>query len=214
MYESIDPLAQAYADKFTSVQSALLREIERSTHLNVPQPHMLSGHVQGVFLSMISRMIRPRTILEIGTFTGYSAICLAAGLQPEGRLHTIDSNEELEELCRKHFAAAGLEHTIELHIGDAGSIIPRLPGPFDLVFIDADKTGYSRYFDLVIDKVPSGGYILADNVLFHGEVLKEETQQSINARAVSAFNRKVAEDDRVEQLLLTMRDGLLLIRKK
>jgi predicted O-methyltransferase YrrM len=214
MFESIDPATQSYAEKMTSPESDLLRKIERETHLNVDQPHMLSGHVQGVFLSMISRMIRPRNILEVGAFTGYSACCLATGLQPDGHIHTIDNNVEIEERVRDNFDKAGLSGCITLHIGEAATIIPSLQGPFDLVFIDADKISYPLYYDLVIDKVPSGGFLLADNVLFHGEVLKEEAQQSSNAKAITAFNNKVAADKRVEQVLLTLRDGLLLIRKK
>jgi predicted O-methyltransferase YrrM len=175
---------------------------------------MLSGHLQGQYLSMVSQMIRPRRILEIGTYTGYSAICLAQGLTPDGLLYTLDVNEEREEMCKHYFREAGLEQKIRLRIGKAAAIIPQLQETFDLVFIDADKQGYSQYYDLVWDKLRPGGFMLADNVLYHGEVLEEETQQSANAKAMVKFCEKVAADERAAQLLLTIRDGLLMIRKK
>lgn len=214
MANLVPQAVQDYAERFTSPESPVLSRLNRETNLKIAQPQMLSGQVQGVLLTMISRMVSPERILEIGTFTGYSAICLAQGLQPGGKLHTIDINEELADLCREYFREAGLEDRIILHNGEAREIIPSLKETFDLVFIDADKSGYSDYFDLVIDKVRPGGYILADNVLYHGEVVEEKRAQSNNARAVHSFNEKIAADPRVEQVLITVRDGLLLMRKK
>lgn len=214
MADAIAGALQAYAGQFTTPENELLYRLNRETNLKVAQAQMLSGHVQGALLSMLSRMVRPARILEIGTFTGYSAICLAQGLRAGGQLHTIDINEELEDMCRSYFKAAGLDEKIIQHIGNALEIIPRLRETFDLVFIDADKINYGRYFDLVYDKIRPGGFLLADNVLYHGEVLEEKTVQSNNAKAIQAFNEKIAADGRVEQVLLTVRDGLLLIRKK
>lgn len=203
-----------YAEQFTSSESELLIKINRETNLETDQPVMLSGKLQGRFLSMISRMLQPKRILEIGTFTGYSALCLSEGLQEAGELHTIDNNEELAERCKRYFYEAGMHKKIILHTGEALDIIPSLAGPFDLVFIDADKPNYKRYFELVLDKIPSGGIILADNVLYHGEVLLDENKRSHNGKAISSFNEMIVNDDRVEQVLLTLRDGLFMVRKK
>lgn len=203
-----------YAEQHSALIPALLKKIERETHLETFQPHMLTGPVQGRFLSLISRLMRPNTILEIGTFTGYSALCLAEGLADKGMLHTIDNNDELTTRCKKYFKEAGMEEKIILHIGEAPDIIPTLQESFDLVYIDADKPNYSRYFDLVIDKVKSGGLILADNVLYHGKVLLPEEKQSKNGRAIVAFNEKVKDDKRVTPLLLPLRDGLFILQKR
>ncbi|KAA2240492.1 O-methyltransferase [Chitinophaga agrisoli] len=203
----------AFAEKYTSPETEVLRRLNRETYLKVEQPHMLSGHLQGQYLSMVSHMIRPRRILEIGTYTGYSAICLAQGLTDDGLLYTLDINEEREEICQRYFREAGLAHKIQLHIGKAAEIIPQLQETFDLVFIDADKQGYAQYYDLVWDKLRPGGYILADNVLYHGEVMEDASLQSTNAKAMIQFCEKVQADGRAEQLLLTIRDGLLMIRK-
>jgi len=159
-------------------------------------------------------MIRPKRILEVGTYTGYSAICLAAGLQNEGHLHTIDINEELEDMAFRYFCAAGLDKKITQHIGKAAEIIPTLEEEFDLVFIDADKQNYHLYYDLVFDKMPVGGFILADNVLYDGEVILPGEEQSKNARAMHAFNEKVHSDHRVEHVLLPVRDGIMIVRKR
>lgn len=202
-----------FAAKYTSPETDVLRRLNRETNLKVEQPQMLSGHVQGRYLSMISQLIQPRRILEIGTYTGYSAICLAQGLTSDGLLYTLDVNEEREEMCRRYFREAGLEQKIRPMIGKAAVIIPQLQEVFDLVFIDADKTGYEQYYDLVWERLRPGGVILADNVLYHGEVLLEEDQQSTNAKAMVRFCKKVAADGRAEQIVLTMRDGLLMIRK-
>ena len=190
----------------------VLQEIERYTMSNHPHAQMLSGQVQGKALEMISCMIKPLRILEIGTFTGFSALCLVKGLQQGGKLHTIDIREEDALLAKHYFEKAGVLDKIMLHIGDAKNIIPGLNENWDLVFIDADKTGYIDYYELTLQQVKKGGFILADNVLFHGEVLEEDITGK-NAKAIHAFNRHVAADSRTEQVMLTVRDGLLLIKK-
>ncbi len=172
---------------------------------------MLSGHLQGRLLAAISHMIRPRRILEIGTYTGYSAICLAEGMASDGILITIDINEELEKSVRKNFADAGLSDKIDYRVGDALKIISSIQETFDLVFIDADKENYIRYFDLVIDKVGVGGFIMADNVLWSGKVLEAKVDKE--TRAIVDFNKKVQDDTRVENVLLPLRDGIFIIRK-
>ena len=202
-----------YAEAFTTPESSVLAKLNRETNMKVEQAVMLSGHLQGAFLAMVSNMVQPMHVLELGTYTGYSAICLAQGIKKGGQLHTIDINEELKDMSFSYFCNAGLEETIIQHIGKAADIIPVLEYDFDLVFIDADKPNYNLYYDLVFDKVPVGGYILADNVLFEGDVLLPENEQSKNARAMHAFNKKIKGDDRVEQVLLPLRDGLMLIRK-
>lgn len=209
----IPAAVEAFAEKYTTPETELLKRLNRETYLKVDQPHMLSGHLQGQFLSLVSHMLQPARILELGTYTGYSAICLAQGLKDGGILHTIDVNEEREDMCLRYFEEAGLSGKITMHIGKAAEIIDRLDETFDLVFIDADKAGYERYYDQVWDKIRPGGFILADNVLFHGETLAEPSKQSNNARAMISFCEKVAADGRAEQLLLTLRDGLLIIRK-
>ncbi len=205
-------LAQ-YAENHTTSPSNVLQKLYRETNLKVVRPRNLSGNIEGAFLKMMSQMIRPNRILEVGTYTGYGSICLAEGLAEGGRLHTIEINEELEEMQRRYFAAAGLEEKIEIHIGDALEIIPQLEETFDLVFIDADKANYPKYFDLLIDKVRSGGFILADNVLWNGKVLEEKAKDRYTM-GVKQFNEKVQEDERVENVLLTVKDGMMLIRKK
>jgi predicted O-methyltransferase YrrM len=200
-----------YSEEHTTFESELLKKINRDTHSEVPKPRMLSGHLQGRVLAMISRMIKPAAILEIGTYTGYSAICLAEGLSSDGKLTTVDINEELEDRVRTYFKEAGLEKVIDFQIGNALHIIPALKAIFDLVFIDADKENYSNYFDLIIDKVAVGGFILADNVLWSGKVLDPKPDK--DTRAILEFNRKIQNDTRVENVLLPVRDGAMLIRK-
>lgn len=212
--EVIPPEIQAFAEKYTTPETELLYRLHRETYLKVDQPHMLSGHVQGRFLSMVSQMLRPARILEIGTYTGYSAICLAQGLADNGLLHTIDVNEELEEISARYIQEAGLRQKIVQHTGKAAQIIPQLDEVFDLVFIDADKAGYGAYYDLVWEKLRPGGFILADNVLYHGEVVLPEAAQSNNAKAMVRFVEKAVADGRAETLLLSLRDGVMLIRKK
>jgi caffeoyl-CoA O-methyltransferase len=200
-----------YAEQHTTPESELLRKINRDTHAEVLRPRMLSGHLQGRILSMISFMISPTNILEIGTYTGYSALCLCEGLKPGGKLTTIDINDELEARVRKYFDASAHGDKIDFRIGNALEIIPRLDVKFDLVFIDADKENYSRYFDLVFNSVTLGGYILADNVLWSGKVL--DTKPDKDTRSIQEFNDKVNKDLRVENILLPVRDGILMIRK-
>ncbi len=202
---------QKYVTEHTSVESELLRNVTRDTYAKVLMPRMLSGHVQGRFLSMLSCLIKPENILEVGTYTGYSAVCLAEGLQPEGKLVTIDVNEELESRVRGYFEDAGLTAKIDYHIGDAARIIPTLDIKFDLVFIDADKENYSVYYDLIFDKVKPGGLILADNVLWSGKVTKPKPDK--DTRALLQFNDRIMADPRVENLLLPLRDGIMMIRK-
>jgi caffeoyl-CoA O-methyltransferase len=209
--EFIDLMIQQYTENFTSEESDVLRELNRETNAKVLMPRMLSGHLQGQFLSMISCMIQPERILEVGTYTGYSAICLAAGLKPNGMLHTIDINDELEDMVRKYFEKANVAEKIQYHLGNALQIIPTLNETFDLVFIDADKENYSAYFDLVIDKVRSGGFIIADNVLWSGKVLQEKKDK--DTQAIHLYNEKIKADNRVAQILLPIRDGLMIARK-
>ena len=211
--ELVNDKAGDYAKNNTTALDGLLNEIEEYTLANHPHAQMLSGHVQGKFLEMISRMIRPDRILEIGTFTGFSALCLAKGLEPEGKLHTIELRPEDANTANSYFARSGFGNKIELHVGDALEIIPTINENWDLVFIDADKVNYTRYYELILPRVKKGGWILADNVLFHGEVL-EEPVKGKNAKAIGAFNEFIKNDDRVQQVMLTIRDGLLLIQKK
>ena len=202
---------QAYAEKHTTDESPLLKKINRDTHAEVLMPRMLSGQLQGRVLSMLSCMCRPRVILEVGTYTGYSALCLAEGLQEGGKLITIDINEELYDRVSGYFREAGLNERIDYRIGDAATIIPQLNERFDLVFIDADKENYARYYDLVIDRVNLNGLILADNVLWSGKVLEDKPDK--DTRSILDFNKKVQADARVENVLLPVRDGIMLMRK-
>ncbi len=204
--------AEAYAAKFSAPLDDVLQQVEQFTMQNHPHAHMLSGHVQGKLLEMISCMLQPRKVLEIGTFTGFSALCLLKGLQPGGKLHTIELREEDAATAKKYFELAGVTGIVQLHTGNAAAIIPALNEEWDMVFIDADKTGYIDYYELTLPRVKKGGFILADNVLFHGEVLQEQVKGK-NAKAIQAFNEHVLADKRVEQVLLTVRDGLLLIKK-
>lgn len=201
-----------YAQKHTNVYaSSVLAKLERKTHLEVMRPQMLSGYLQGQFLAFFSRMKQPKTILEVGTYTGYSAICLAQGLQTNGVLHTIDVNKELEDIATQFIKEAGLDHCIKQHQGDALDIIPTLEEQWDLVFLDADKINYSRYYDIIFPKLKLGGIIIADNVLWHGKVVEGSTEKRASALAV--FNEKVNADPRVTNVLLPLRDGLMLIEK-
>jgi caffeoyl-CoA O-methyltransferase len=202
-----------YSEKYTTKENIVLARLNRETNIKVQMPIMLSGHLQGALLQMISHMVRPEYILEIGSYTGYSAICLAQGLKEGGQLHTIDINEELESMCAKYFTEAGMDKKIMQHIGNAADIIPKLDLSFDLVFIDADKQNYHLYYDMIFDKIPIGGFILADNVLFDGEVTLPEEQQSKNAKAMHSFNEKIKADTRVEHMLLPIRDGIMIVRK-
>jgi caffeoyl-CoA O-methyltransferase len=210
----IHPDIEKYAQQHTSSESDVLKRLNRETHAKILRPRMLSGHMQGKLLEMISCMLQPERIVEIGTYTGYSAICLARGLKPGGKLHTIDHNPELEDFTRSFFEEAGLSEIIEYHIGEASDILPGLQGPFDLTFIDADKENYLKYYEDCLSKLRVGGIILADNVLWSGKVLSETAVKGdVEAEALMEFNKFVQGDPRVENLLLPFRDGLSVIRK-
>lgn len=210
----IDEKIENYALANSQPESDILKKLNRETYAKVLMPRMLSGHMQGNVLSMFSKMIQPKQILEIGTYTGYSGICLAQGLQENGKLHTIDINDELESMVRSYIEQAGLANKINFYVGNALSIIPTIKETFDLVFIDADKTNYAAYYDLAFDKVKSGGYIIADNVLWSGKVLDDETNMDPDTKAIHNYNKKIHNDSRVEHLLLPVRDGLMIARKK
>lgn len=223
----MDEVISEYARGNTTPVSEILYKLTRETHLSQVSPQMLAGSVQGVLLQMISRMIGPNRILEIGTFTGYSAICLAAGITPPpnplhrkgrglggGVLHTIEINPELESIILKYLDEASLADTVVLHIGDAMNIIPTLEEIWDLVYIDADKSRYPDYYNLVLPRVRPGGFILADNVLWDGKVLDPPERWDKDTKGIAAFNQQVQRDERVENLLLPVRDGLMIIRKR
>ncbi len=210
----IQPDIEKYVEQHTSPVNELLQELDRQTHVKMLRPRMLSGGYQGKFLEMISRMIQPKRILEIGTFTGYSAIALAQGLQTDGVLHTIDIDEELEDFTQYFFDKSGLKDKIQFHIGNAMDIIPTFEEQFDLVFIDADKENYLNYYELVFDKVRKGGIILVDNLLWSGKVLFESNYNDIDTKAIVEFNQYVQQDARVENILFPFRDGLMMIEKK
>src|SRR5690606_5981678 len=205
---------ESYVDNHSEDEPELLKELSRETHLQVLRPRMLSGHFQGRFLSHLSKIIAPKTILEIGTYTGYSAICMAEGLAADGQLHTIDINEELYDFQRRFFDKSGYGSQIIQHLGSAIDIIPTLDMSFDLVFIDADKENYPVYFDLIIDKVAPKGIILSDNVLWSGKVVEALDPKDKSTPVLLEFNKKLKEDPRVETVLLPIRDGLTLSRKR
>jgi predicted O-methyltransferase YrrM len=210
----INQAIQDYCDRNTTAEADALQKINRYTYANVIQPRMLSGHFQGRFLSMISQMIKPKYVLEIGTYTGYSAICLAEGLQADGKLITIDVNAELEELVNNHISQANLNNKIKHIIGDASEIINTLDFQFDLVFIDADKPNYPKYYELMINKIQSGSFILIDNVLWSGKVLhQKDLDKDKDTQILHSLNEAIQKDDRVENIMLPVRDGLMLVRK-
>lgn len=205
---------EEYSEKHTEGETELLQHLNRETHANVLNPRMLSGHIQGRFLSMISRMIQPERILEIGTYTGYSALCLCEGLKYDGRLITIDINEELETLTKSYFAKSQFSDQIRYEIGNALDIIPHLHETFDIVFIDADKINYISYYNLCLEKVRKGGFIIADNVLWSGKVTQSEPKKADkDTQLLVEFNRMVHEDSRVSNILLPIRDGLMILQK-
>ena len=212
--EFIDAELNNYAEQHTSSESELLQKINRETNLEVLMPRMLSGHLQGRILAMVSKMITPSYIVEIGTYTGYSALCMAEGLREGGKLITIEYNEELEKRILGYFNVSKYAKLMDLRIGDAVTILPALEPGIDLVFIDADKTNYLNYYNLVIDKLNPGGYILADNVLWSGKVIEEVDPEDEDTIGLIKFNTFVQQDERVENILLPVRDGLMLIRKK
>jgi caffeoyl-CoA O-methyltransferase len=209
------PIAiQQYAEQHSEEEPAILKQLARETHLKVLQPRMLSGHFQGRFLSFLSKIIQPKYVLEIGTYTGYSAICLAEGLSKNGQLITIDVNEERVELVNKYIDLSGNKDKIIPYLGKALEIIPLLDFTFDLVFIDADKLNYINYFEMVIDKVRSGGIIIIDNVLWSGKVTETAKKNDEETLLLQQLNKQLKNDDRIEVILLPIRDGLSLVRKK
>lgn len=211
--ELIAKIVEDYAEQYTSPEDAVLKQINEETMAGHPHAHMLSGHVQGKMLEFISSMMQPKYILEIGSFTGYSALCLAKGLPADGELHTIELRPDDANTCAKNIERSALHKKINLHTGNALDIIPQLPHQWDLVFIDADKTGYIQYYEMILPRLSERGIIIADNVLFHGQVF-ESPIKGKSAIAIEAFNKHVAADARTEQVMLTVRDGLLLIKKK
>ena len=205
------PILDSYLESNASAEDPILAELSRETFLKVQMPQMLSGHVQGLFLEGISRMIVPRRILEIGTFTGYATICLAKGLADDGLLYTLDINEELEPIFSKYFTRSGLDKKIKFISGNAIKTIPTINEDFDIVFIDADKMNYINYYDLIIDKVKRGGYIITDNVLWSGKVLEEKKDKE--TENIHQFNIKLAADPRIQNVIVPIRDGVNLARK-
>lgn len=203
-----------YIYNIIDAEDPLLYELNRETHVKLVHPRMVTGHWQGQMLQMLSRMIRPRSILEIGTFTGYSALCFARGLAPEGHIHTIEVNDEIVDIPLKYFKKAGLEDKITLYVGDALEIIPTLNYTFDLVFIDGEKSEYIQYYNAVFDKVEPGGYILADNILWSGKVVQEVEKGDYFTQGILEFNEYLKNDKRVEKTILPLRDGTMLIRKR
>lgn len=207
-----DDILTGYLEKTCDTEPALLRRINRETHLKETSPHMLSGHYQGRLLAFLSTLVAPTKVLEVGTFTGYATLCLAEGLAVGGEIHTVDNNIELEDRVRNYFAQSDFNNSIHYHLGDATTIIPTIPGPLDLVFIDADKKNNAIYYELVLDKVRTGGLILIDNVLWKGKVVTgasdNQTQQ------ITVLNDQLANDDRIDKLILPVRDGLFLLRKR
>ncbi|MCB9245519.1 MAG: O-methyltransferase [Flavobacteriales bacterium] len=203
-----------YAEMHTEAESQLLAELNRDTYANVLIPRMLSGHIQGRILSMFSKIIQPEVILEIGTYTGYSALCMAEGLVEGGVLHTIDINEELENRIKDYFSRSAFADQLRFHLGNALEIIPGLPAP-DLVFIDADKENYLNYYEMLVPRMKRGSVLIADNVLWSGKVLdEEERSRDEETRALHSFNERIRNDDRVENVLMPVRDGLMIIRIK
>lgn len=210
----ISPKLQAYVEAHSEDEPELLQQLTKETWQKVLQPRMLSGHYQGRLLSLISKLIRPTSILEIGTYTGYSALSLAEGLSEKGKIHTIDRNEELYDLQRKYFNLSGYGEQIIQYTGDARQIIPEINAEFDLVFIDADKTSYPLYFELIIDKLKSGGLILSDNVLWSGKVVEELNPKDEDTKALLKYNLMLKDDPRLETILLPIRDGFTISRKR
>tara|TARA_B100000242_G_scaffold293423_1_gene271491 strand:+ start:3500 stop:4144 length:645 start_codon:yes stop_codon:yes gene_type:complete len=213
MINFIDDNILNYSISKSEKESKLLNDLYRETYLKVLNPRMISGHYQGRILSFISKIMRPKKILEIGTYTGYSAICLCEGLDNDGVLHTIDNNKELIEIQNKYFKKANLTNKIVQHSGDAKNILPSLDEEFDIVFIDADKESYPEYYDLIINKVSSGGIIIADNILWSGKILEKVGKDDQATKSIIEFNNKITQDDRVKNIILPIRDGLNIVRK-
>lgn len=212
-FDLIDHTIEAYCEAHTSPESELLYRLNRQTNLETVNPRMISDQLQGQFLTFISKMLRPERILEIGTFTGYSALCLAEGLTATGELHTIEVNVEYEDRIRKYFSQSPIEKQTILHIGDALQVVPKLDMTWDLVFIDAEKEDYMSYYEAVLPSVRKGGFILADNVLWNGKVVQEAVGNDRDTRAILTFNDHIQNDRRVRNLLLPFRDGIMIIEK-
>ena len=213
MKDFVDKKILEYVQNKTSDESKILNDLSRETHLKVLNPRMLSGHYQGRLLSLISKLIKPKSILEIGTYTGYSTLCLLEGLEKKGFIHTIDHNDELLNIQNKFFKRAKVSNRIKQYTGDAKEIIKNLKVKFDLIFIDADKENYPLYYDLVFDKLNSGGIIIADNILWSGKILEKVEKDDYATQSIIKFNNKIKNDERVEKIILPIRDGLSLIRK-
>lgn len=205
---------EEYLLAHTDPEPEYLAQINRSTHLKVLNPRMLSGHLQGRVLAMLSQMVQPRRILEIGTFTGYSALCLAEGLTPDGLIHTLEADDELEELIQSNIRSSPFAANVVVHIGDAKQLIPTLDEQFDLVFIDGDKREYQEYLELVLPRVRKGGFLLADNTLWDGKVLTEAASKDPQTIAIMEFNNRLTADQRIEKVMVPLRDGLTMIRKR
>jgi predicted O-methyltransferase YrrM len=210
----LDSVIEQYALDHSEVESTLLNELNRQTHIKIIQPRMLSGHLQGRILSLLSLSIRPKIILEIGTYTGYSALCMAEGLQENGQLYTIDNNKEIAPFANKYFNKSSYKNLIKMIVGNALDVIPDLNLKWDLVFIDADKENYSNYFDAIIENVNQGGMIIADNVLWSGKVTKPTSKNDVETQALKSFNEKVHSDSRVSNVLMPVRDGMMIMIKK
>ena len=213
MKDFVDKKILEYVQDKSSEESKILNDLSRETHLKVLNPRMLSGHYQGRLLSLISKLIKPKSILEIGTYTGYSTLCLLEGLEKKGLIHTIDHNDELLNIQNKFFERAKVSNRIKQYTGDAKEIIKNLKVKFDLIFIDADKENYPLYYDLVFDKLNSGGIIIADNILWSGKILEKVEKDDYATQSIINFNNKIKNDKRVEKIILPIRDGLSLIRK-
>ena len=211
--EFLDQELVDYVERYTSVENQVLQDLSRETYGKVLVPRMLAGHLQGRVISMFSHMVHPHRVLEIGTYTGYSALCWAEGLQDGGKVHTIDINEELEEIVARHIKEAGQSNNIVTYLGNAIDIIPSINETFDIVYIDADKENYANYYDLVVGKVRKGGYIIADNVLWSGKVVEPEENRDADTIALVNYCEKIHQDSRVENVLFPIRDGLLVARK-
>ncbi len=209
----LDPKLDDYVVNHTENEPADLKELNRRTWIEILNPRMIAGHFQGRVLSMLSHMIQPENILEIGTYTGYSAICWAEGLQKNGHIHTIDNNEELEDMAKEYVQRSGFENHVHFHIGNALDLIPTLEKQWDIVFLDADKSNYTNYYNMVFDRVKPGGYIIADNVLWNGKVIDEKAFDEMDTKAILEFNEMVQQDDRVQNVLFPIRDGLMVARK-
>jgi len=213
LHAEITEEIEEYCESHSTPESDLLYRLNRETNLKVMNPRMLSGHLQGMFLTCLMKMMQPKSVLEIGTYTGYAAICMAEGLPEDGTIDTIEIDEELEDIIRKYFSQYENRHKINLHIGDAAKVIPALNKTYDFVFMDADKEDYITYYELVLPKVRKGGFILADNVLWSGKILQEVKKSDKDTAALQRFNDYILKDERVRNVLLPLRDGIMVIEK-